>query len=99
MYSSFFLFFSPLYSAELEAVNKNAADQQTDANKKEEEDDEEEDEEEEESLPGSTLFVKNLNYSTTEESLQEVGSEFKEPKLRVGLKGADVVKMVRCPKF
>lgn len=99
MYSSFFLFFSPLYSAELEAVNKNAADQQTDANEKEEEDDEEEDEEEEESLPGSTLFVKNLNYSTTEESLQEVGSEFKEPKLRVGLKGADVVKMVRCPKF
>lgn len=98
MYSSFFLFFSPLYSAELEAVNKNAADQQTDANEKEEEDDEE-DEEEEESLPGSTLFVKNLNYSTTEESLQEVGSEFKEPKLRVGLKGADVVKMVRCPKF
>lgn len=73
MYSSFFLFFFPLYSAELEAVNKNAADQQTDANEKEEEDDEEEDEEEEESLPGSTLFVKNLNYSTTEESLQEVG--------------------------
>ncbi|MCI4375294.1 hypothetical protein PGIGA_G00107740 [Pangasianodon gigas] len=61
-------------AAELEAVNKNAADQQTDTNKKEE-DDEEEDEDEEESLPGSTLFIKNLNYSTTEESLQEIFSK------------------------
>lgn len=29
-------------------------------------------EEEEESAPGSTLFVKNLNFSTTEQTLQEV---------------------------
>lgn len=43
-----------------------------------EKEDEEEDEEEEESLPGSTLFVKNLNYSTTEESLQEVGSRVED---------------------
>ena len=33
----------------------------------------EEEEEEEESVPGSTLFIKNLNFSTTEETLQEVG--------------------------
>lgn len=72
-------------------MNKNAAGQQTDTNKKEEDEDEEEDEEEEEILPGSTLFIKNLNYSTTEESLQEVGSEFREPRLRVRLRGAHVV--------
>lgn len=35
---------------------------------------EEDDEEEEaENVPGSTLFIKNLNFSTTEETLQEVG--------------------------
>lgn len=33
---------------------------------------EEEEEQEEESSPGSTLFIKNLNFSTTEETLQEV---------------------------
>ncbi|XP_053353543.1 probable RNA-binding protein 19 [Clarias gariepinus] len=60
-------------AADLEAMNKNAADQQT--NIKKEEEDEQEDEEEEEILPGSTLFVKNLNYSTTEESLQETFSK------------------------
>uniref|UniRef100_A0A8C5FKA2 RRM domain-containing protein n=1 Tax=Gadus morhua TaxID=8049 RepID=A0A8C5FKA2_GADMO len=38
------------------------------SSKKEEE---EEEEEEEESVPGSTLFIKNLNFSTTEETLQE----------------------------
>ncbi|CAN9513262.1 unnamed protein product [Ophioblennius macclurei] len=42
--------------------------------KKEEEEDDEE-EEEEESAPGSTLFVKNLNFSTTEEKLQETFSK------------------------
>lgn len=30
------------------------------------------DEEEKESAPGCTLFIKNLNFSTTEEKLQEV---------------------------
>ncbi|XP_071338930.1 probable RNA-binding protein 19 [Trachinotus anak] len=41
--------------------------------KKEEE--EEDEEEEEESAPGSTLFIKNLNFSTTEEKLQETFSK------------------------
>ncbi|KAI5109104.1 putative RNA-binding protein 19, partial [Silurus meridionalis] len=60
-------------AAEVEAVKEeNASDQQT--NIKEDEG-EEEDEEEEESPPGSTLFVKNLNYSTTEESLKETFSK------------------------
>ncbi|XP_037339348.2 probable RNA-binding protein 19 isoform X2 [Pungitius pungitius] len=42
--------------------------------KKEEEEEEEEDEEEE-SAPGSTLFIKNVNFSTTEEKLQETFSK------------------------
>lgn len=41
----------------------------------EEEDDNDDEDEEEESLPGSTLFVKNLNFSTTEETLREVSSD------------------------
>ncbi|CAO2629294.1 Probable RNA-binding protein 19 [Lemmus lemmus] len=36
---------------------------------------EEEEEEEEESVPGCTLFIKNLNFSTTEEMLKEVFSK------------------------
>ncbi|XP_021554226.1 probable RNA-binding protein 19 isoform X3 [Neomonachus schauinslandi] len=36
---------------------------------------EEEEEEEEESLPGCTLFIKNLNFSTTEETLKGVFSK------------------------
>uniref|UniRef100_A0A8C2Z503 Probable RNA-binding protein 19 n=1 Tax=Cyclopterus lumpus TaxID=8103 RepID=A0A8C2Z503_CYCLU len=36
---------------------------------------EKDDEEEEESAPGSTLFIKNLNFSTTEEKLQETFSK------------------------
>uniref|UniRef100_A0A2K5J7Z3 Probable RNA-binding protein 19 n=2 Tax=Colobus angolensis palliatus TaxID=336983 RepID=A0A2K5J7Z3_COLAP len=39
------------------------------------EEEEEEDEEEEESLPGCTLFIKNLNFDTTEEKLKEVFSK------------------------
>lgn len=39
--------------------------------KKEEEEEEEDEDEEEENVPGSTLFIKNLNFSTTEETLQE----------------------------
>uniref|UniRef100_A0A8C5AKZ4 RRM domain-containing protein n=1 Tax=Gadus morhua TaxID=8049 RepID=A0A8C5AKZ4_GADMO len=42
-----------------------------DAAVKEKKEEEEEEEEEEESVPGSTLFIKNLNFSTTEETLQE----------------------------
>uniref|UniRef100_A0A8C4ZXI0 RRM domain-containing protein n=1 Tax=Gadus morhua TaxID=8049 RepID=A0A8C4ZXI0_GADMO len=44
---------------------------QGDAAVKEKKEEEEEEEEEEESVPGSTLFIKNLNFSTTEETLQE----------------------------
>ncbi|XP_003461409.1 probable RNA-binding protein 19 isoform X1 [Cavia porcellus] len=36
---------------------------------------EEEEEEEEESLPGCTLFIKNLNFDTTEETLKKVFSK------------------------
>uniref|UniRef100_A0A8C4H940 Probable RNA-binding protein 19 n=1 Tax=Dicentrarchus labrax TaxID=13489 RepID=A0A8C4H940_DICLA len=43
--------------------------------KKKEEEEDEEEEEEEESAPGSTLFIKNLNFSTTEEKLQETFSK------------------------
>ncbi|XP_068166711.1 probable RNA-binding protein 19 [Antennarius striatus] len=41
----------------------------------EKQEEEEEEEEEEESSPGSTLFIKNLNFSTTEEKLQETFSK------------------------
>ncbi|XP_019722473.1 putative RNA-binding protein 19 [Hippocampus comes] len=47
--------------------------QQKDEKDKDEE--EEEEEEEEDSVPGSTLFIKNLNFSTTEETLQETFSK------------------------
>ncbi|TNN43273.1 putative RNA-binding protein 19 [Liparis tanakae] len=42
---------------------------------KKKDDDEEEEEEEEESAPGSTLFIKNLNFITTQEKLQETFSK------------------------
>lgn len=41
----------------------------------EKEEEEEEDDDEEESLPGATLFIKNLNFSTTEETLRETFSK------------------------
>ncbi|NXC45269.1 RBM19 protein, partial [Penelope pileata] len=40
-----------------------------------EEEDEEEDEEDEESIPGCTLFIKNLNFTTTEDTLKETFSK------------------------
>ncbi|KAM5188878.1 putative RNA-binding protein 19 isoform 3-T6 [Callospermophilus lateralis] len=43
--------------------------------KSEEEEEADEEEEDEESLPGCTLFIKNLNFSTTEETLQQVFSK------------------------
>ncbi|XP_054905016.1 probable RNA-binding protein 19 [Poeciliopsis prolifica] len=43
--------------------------------KKGEDEQEEKDDEEEETVPGSTLFIKNLNFSTTEEKLQEIFSK------------------------
>ncbi|XP_037672907.1 probable RNA-binding protein 19 [Choloepus didactylus] len=42
---------------------------------KTEEEEEEEEEDEDESLPGCTLFIKNLNFDTTEETLKEVFSK------------------------
>ncbi|XP_057230179.1 probable RNA-binding protein 19 [Malurus melanocephalus] len=39
-----------------------------------EEEEEEEDEEEEENVPGCTLFIKNLNFATTEDTLKETFS-------------------------
>uniref|UniRef100_A0A3Q2V8F2 RNA binding motif protein 19 n=1 Tax=Haplochromis burtoni TaxID=8153 RepID=A0A3Q2V8F2_HAPBU len=42
--------------------------------KKIENEEEDDEEEEEEALPGSTLFIKNLNFNTTEEKLLEVGT-------------------------
>ncbi|XP_015682553.1 probable RNA-binding protein 19 [Protobothrops mucrosquamatus] len=42
---------------------------------KEMEEEEEEEEEEEGSLPGCTIFIKNLNFSTTEDTLKEVFSK------------------------
>lgn len=40
-----------------------------------EDEEEDDDDDEEEILPGSTLFIKNLNFSTTEETLREVRSD------------------------
>lgn len=39
------------------------------------------DEEEEESAPGSMLFIKNLNFSTTEQTLQGVENRDDKPKI------------------
>ncbi|XP_055405474.1 probable RNA-binding protein 19 isoform X2 [Bubalus kerabau] len=46
-----------------------------DASAKMDKEEEEEEEEEEESLPGCTLFIKNLNFDTTEETLKGVFSK------------------------
>uniref|UniRef100_A0A1A7X914 Probable RNA-binding protein 19 n=2 Tax=Iconisemion striatum TaxID=60296 RepID=A0A1A7X914_9TELE len=43
--------------------------------KEEKKEEEEEEDDDEETVPGSTLFIKNLNFSTTEEKLQEVFSK------------------------
>ncbi|XP_066520410.1 probable RNA-binding protein 19 [Hoplias malabaricus] len=55
------------------AVSKDTAGEQQDT--KQEQEKEEEEEDEEESVPGSTLFIKNLDYSTTEETLRETFSK------------------------
>lgn len=41
-----------------------------------EEEEEEDDDSEEESSPGCTLFIKNLNFATTEETLREASLAF-----------------------
>lgn len=53
-----------------EILEKNKVEKEEKKEMSEEE--EEDEEEEEESGPGSTLFIKNLNFSTTEDRLQEV---------------------------
>uniref|UniRef100_A0AAR2LPI8 RRM domain-containing protein n=1 Tax=Pygocentrus nattereri TaxID=42514 RepID=A0AAR2LPI8_PYGNA len=67
----------PLYLewAPVAVFSTPKAREQTDKQKQEEEEEEKEEEDEEESLPGSTLFIKNLNFSTTEETLQETFSK------------------------
>lgn len=73
IFSFLFLFFfggDPVPDGETpegEKLTEGAAD---DSSAKMEED--EEDDEEEESLPGCTLFIKNLNFDTTEETLKAV---------------------------
>nr|XP_040146877.1 uncharacterized protein LOC101963847 [Ictidomys tridecemlineatus] len=47
--------------------------------KTEEEEEADEEEDDEESLPGCTLFIKNLNFSTTEETLQQPSSPGRGP--------------------
>ncbi|XP_041642367.1 probable RNA-binding protein 19 [Cheilinus undulatus] len=49
--------------------------QEMEKEEKKDDNEEEEEEEEEEAAPGSTLFIKNLNFSTTEEKLQETFSK------------------------
>lgn len=58
-----------------EPQTKDANAENNDLAKKEEEDEDEE-EEEEEILPGSTLFIKNINFDTSEETLQETFSKY-----------------------
>ncbi|XP_078523265.1 putative RNA-binding protein 19 [Lissotriton helveticus] len=48
---------------------------QVTAKEKEEEEEDDEEEEEDESIPGCTLFIKNLNFTTTEETLQKTFSK------------------------
>ncbi|XP_059921605.1 probable RNA-binding protein 19 [Gadus macrocephalus] len=58
-------------TADVSTTSSAPAPQGDAAMKEKKKEEEEEEEEEEESVPGSTLFVKNLNFSTTEETLQE----------------------------
>ncbi|MBZ3881702.1 putative RNA-binding protein 19, partial [Sciurus carolinensis] len=51
---------------------KKSAEEGAEASKPRAEEEEEEEEEEDKSLPGCTLFIKNLNFNTTEEMLREV---------------------------
>ncbi|XP_077572018.1 putative RNA-binding protein 19 [Stigmatopora nigra] len=55
-------------------VRTEAAEEKKKEEKEEEEEDEDEDEEDS-NVPGSTLFIKNLDFSTTEETLQETFSK------------------------
>ncbi|KAL3975876.1 ATF-like basic leucine zipper transcriptional factor [Sarotherodon galilaeus] len=56
-------------------LEKKAAEKEEKKKENEEEEGDDEEEEEEEALPGSTLFIKNLNFNTTEEKLLETFSK------------------------
>ncbi|XP_042297414.1 probable RNA-binding protein 19 [Sceloporus undulatus] len=56
--------------AQTGSSEKEEAQMEMEEARKEEEEEDEEDEDE--SIPGCTLFIKNLNFSTTEETLKEV---------------------------
>ncbi|XP_012719019.2 probable RNA-binding protein 19 isoform X2 [Fundulus heteroclitus] len=57
------------------AANPETAKKEAVKEEGKQEEDEQEEEEEEGPVPGSTLFIKNLNFSTTEEKLQEIFSK------------------------
>ncbi|KAM4809300.1 putative RNA-binding protein 19 [Rhinophrynus dorsalis] len=73
------VFSSPPAQKKTEAAEEEAPDEQEietqPKEKSEMEEEEEELEEEEGTFPGCTLFIKNLNFSTNEESLKEVFSK------------------------
>uniref|UniRef100_A0A670ZWC8 RNA binding motif protein 19 n=1 Tax=Pseudonaja textilis TaxID=8673 RepID=A0A670ZWC8_PSETE len=50
-------------------------EEQKESEEQTQKEEEEEEEKEEESLPGCTIFIKNLNFSTTEDTLKEVFSK------------------------
>ncbi|XP_068422376.1 probable RNA-binding protein 19 [Clinocottus analis] len=57
------------------AAKQEPVVQKEDSMTEEKKDEEEEEEEEEESAPGSTLFIKNLNFTTTDDKLEETFSK------------------------
>ncbi|XP_077164445.1 putative RNA-binding protein 19 isoform X2 [Paroedura picta] len=61
--------------AQLGTENREDGDAQTKPEETRMEEEEDDDEDEEESIPGCTLFIKNLNFSTTEDTLKEVFSK------------------------
>ncbi|XP_004843785.1 probable RNA-binding protein 19 isoform X2 [Heterocephalus glaber] len=61
--------------SETPGTGKPAEERAAASTTKMEEEEEQEEEEENESLPGCTLFIKNLNFDTTEETLKEVFSK------------------------
>ncbi|NWV21321.1 RBM19 protein, partial [Origma solitaria] len=56
-------------------VSGEAVKDSEEAAAQEEEEEEEDEEEEEENIPGCTLFIKNLNFATTEDTLKETFSK------------------------
>ncbi|KAM4648891.1 putative RNA-binding protein 19 isoform 1-T1 [Amazona ochrocephala] len=68
----------PLEAPEKESKARLLPDEATKGTEEtaaQEDEEEEEEEEEEESIPGCTLFIKNLNFATTEDTLKETFSK------------------------